>query len=67
MSQPQQDFGAVAWESARTVHAKCMDCRWMRVKGETSDAAKRHVRTTGHSIIAASLVTYLVVPEAGRG
>lgn len=65
--QPAPDFGSVVWESSRSVHAKCMDCRWIRNGTQTSDPAKRHARTTGHSIMMSVMTTSLVVPERGIG
>ena len=67
MTTPRQDFGAVVWEQGRSVHAKCMDCRWVRVGNQTNEPAQRHTRATGHSVMLAGMMTYLVVPERGRG
>lgn len=66
MTAPPEHYGAVVWESARSTHAKCMDCRWGKTTGTTNETAKRHVDATGHSVMMSGMMTYLVVPERGR-
>lgn len=66
MTTPPRDFGAVVWESQRSVHAKCMDCRWQAGKCETNETAKRHTAKTGHSVFVSGLASFLVVPERSR-